>query len=345
MSIKSGNTIKAANYNPLGDFVANESITEGDAVALTIAGWDTLELDQIVNDTQKNIKTTWYAQSFVVPADATGLTEMKLKINVKSNDYTYFKIKTGITGSPTTLYSAQLAENTNGVRTFTMAVDMSAYQGQTLYIIAGCGANNVDHYIYTDSGAAYGAGTTYSASSETGTYTALGSQESFYFEFTFSGGEADRVVQASAAAFNSRLNFVGFAMADAAAAEAVQIDWQTITDSHGLTLTDGAEYFLSDTAGAIATSAGTIERVIGVARSTSRLIRSRGIVSAPFSISANQYAPTQGIMFSDAGSTTDQYSVDGVNAKADRGMSRAVRRGAYFNKAGYFNILDFGGYN
>lgn len=87
------------------------------------------------------------------------------------------------------------------------------------------------------------------------------------------------IIKASAAALNTRLNFIGFALNDALATETVQLDIQPVVAPDGASLTAGTKYYLSDTNGAIATTAGTYERLIGMAISTTRLVRARGVVS------------------------------------------------------------------
>lgn len=89
------------------------------------------------------------------------------------------------------------------------------------------------------------------------------------------------ILQASSAAYNTRLNFIGFAIEAATTGNLVKIDIQLIVSPSGASLTSNTLYYLSDTPGAIATSAGTFERRVGRSISTSTLIRLRGVVS-PF---------------------------------------------------------------
>ena len=293
--INTGKNIDAKDLNILGDFVAGEDIAKGDAVALAVTGWQNASVQQLSDNSSKDFRTIWYAQSFKVPTNATRLTKMILHINILSNDYTYFYIKDGISGTVNTLYGAQLAQTLNGLKTFTMDVDISSYQGGNLYIIVGCGANNVGQYVYTDTTAPYTDGTMYSATSQNGTYTALSPQESMYFDLTMSAGDDNVIIKASASEYGARLNFLGFAIAGATAGNKVDIDVQDITTAHNQTLTAGEMYYLSDTNGAISTTAGTIDRVIGYASDTQRLLRRRGAVTSPFSISANSNNPVHGL--------------------------------------------------
>lgn len=79
-----------------------------------------------------------------------------------------------------------------------------------------------------------------------------------------------KVYKASAAAFNFRLNFIGFAVGGVAAGARCKVNFQPIVFK---TVTIDTTYFLSDTQGAIGTSAGTLSREIGIGIQSTRLKR------------------------------------------------------------------------
>lgn len=102
---------------------------------------------------------------------------------------------------------------------------------------------------------------------------------------------AYEVVKASAASVNERINFVGFAAAAATTGNPVTIinsDFYTTTG-----LTANTDYFLSDTNGQISTTEGSIERIIGRAVSSTRLVRARGVVSNIINLPSTLTIPTQ----------------------------------------------------
>jgi hypothetical protein len=106
-----------------------------------------------------------------------------------------------------------------------------------------------------------------------------------YFVPSYTAGEAisagdavaldlsdDKIYKASASAWAYRINFIGFAISGGASGAGIPVnDTSVVAEKTGLTA--GSMYYLSDTQGAIATTAGTIERKIGRATSTTRIKR------------------------------------------------------------------------
>jgi len=106
-----------------------------------------------------------------------------------------------------------------------------------------------------------------------------------HFIPTFTAGEAiaagdavaldlsdNKVYKASASAWGWRINFIGFAQGAATTNNPCVVNTTSVvTEKTGLT--SGSDYFLSNTDGAIATSAGTISRKIGRAFATNRIYR------------------------------------------------------------------------
>ena len=90
-----------------------------------------------------------------------------------------------------------------------------------------------------------------------------------YFVPSYTAGEAiaagdavaldlsdNKIYKASASAWAYRINFIGFAIAGGSSGASVPVnDTPIVAEKTGLT--SGAMYYLSDTQGAIATSAGT----------------------------------------------------------------------------------------
>lgn len=81
-----------------------------------------------------------------------------------------------------------------------------------------------------------------------------------------------KVYKASAASWAYRINLIGFAITAAGASSPIEVNTsQIVAEKTGLT--PGSAYYLSDTQGAISTSAGTIQRKIGIATSATRILR------------------------------------------------------------------------
>ncbi len=104
-----------------------------------------------------------------------------------------------------------------------------------------------------------------------------------------------KVYKASASAWAYRINFIGFAVTSALNGNPVPVNEMPIVrEKTGLTA--NTDYYLSDTNGAIATSAGTIERKVGRALTTSLIRRPKNgapvsaYISRAFSAST-AYAP------------------------------------------------------
>jgi hypothetical protein len=122
----------------------------------------------------------------------------------------------------------------------------------------------------------------------------------------------NKIYKASASAWAYRINLIGFAISGGASGASIPVnDTSIVAEKTGLTA--GSMYYLSDTQGAIATSAGTIERRIGRAISATRIKRPKngaaasGLISRSLS-SATAYAPVSAYI-SGIGQTSPQFQV------------------------------------
>lgn len=144
-----------------------------------------------------------------------------------------------------------------------------------------------------------------------------------------------KIYKASAAAFNARLNFIGFAMENGALDSPIQVNTRTYaTEKTGLTA--NTTYYLSDTQGAISTSAGTIERQIGRSVSTSEIIRKRGVVSPPIS-QGSATAPCDLYAQGKDAVASASITTDGVTVGGDYSTGVFVRMGDTFSFGGSFS--------
>lgn len=159
-----------------------------------------------------------------------------------------------------------------------------------------------------------------------------------------------KIYKASASALDHRLNFIGFAMEAGTENNAIEVNVRTVVNEKS-GLTANTIYYLSNTQGAISTSAGTYERIIGRSISTSRIIRKRGVVSKPISVSSG-IAPCDGLIaFTNNDAGTNEITVSGqVMEASSNAMTVPVGMGQTFSAdlsgtdVYWFVILDFGGY-
>lgn len=162
-----------------------------------------------------------------------------------------------------------------------------------------------------------------------------------------------QIYKASAANFDHRLNLIGFALEDGTSGNPIKVHVLTVVPTGILSgLTAGVSYFLSDTQGALSSSAGTHERIVGHATASDRLIRRRGPVSNLLSVSASFTAPTDGFIF--LANSDETLTVVGQTVTAfESGKTWAslLRMGDSYsdsfsqtNEEHYFQIMDFGSY-
>jgi hypothetical protein len=146
-----------------------------------------------------------------------------------------------------------------------------------------------------------------------------------YFVPSYTAGEAisagdavaldlsdNKIYKASASAWSYRINLIGFAIAGGSSGASIPVnDTPIVAEKTGLT--PGSMYYLSNTQGAVATSAGTIERRIGRATSSTRIKRPKngapvsGLISRALS-SATAYAPVSAYI-SGIGQTSPAFQV------------------------------------
>jgi hypothetical protein len=175
---------------------------------------------------------------------------------------------------------------------------------------------------------------------------------------TISAGDAvaldlstGKVMKASASAWAYRINFIGFAIGASTLNNPIEVNVSHII-SEKTGLTSGATYYLSDTNGAISTSAGTISRKIGIATSTTRIWRPKngalvsGLISRAFS-TTTCYAPqliqgfstNQGSVTINGTSLYSSVSADDISTTIQAEPDDVVSIGSFTNTI-YTRIID-----
>jgi hypothetical protein len=144
-----------------------------------------------------------------------------------------------------------------------------------------------------------------------------------------SSGLAGKLIKASASAFNSRLGFIGFALETKNAGQDCMVNVWMIETKTGLTA--GADYYLSNTNGAISTTPGTIERWVGRAKSTTKLDRQIGrrrVVGTISNIPFAALCPANGYIHKNHLSNNDAtINIDGVDFQGRGGVGVPIEKG------------------
>jgi len=330
--IKQGNRIKSADFQLDGDFIAGEAIAAGDAVAIKPYQQDEPEENAFSASANASViagSNGAMIQSFTIPSNMESMVNMTVyvgSVGVQSNG--------GVISLRSTREGAEIvtqlhAEGNSNVKTIDLS-NVTLVAGETYYVHVRAENGNIGwtSSSTTGSGAEQFIGGNWQARSNL-----FGLIVRYIPKPNF---EAFKVYKTSAAEANERINFIGFAKTAAALDATVDIDIQLITDGHGLTLTAGSEYFLSDTLGEISTSEGTIKRLVGLAATTARLVRARGAVSDLISFATNAIAPCP-LMIANTSSDTNMRIYGNL---VEGGMQ--VRAGEVLQGANASRILDTG---
>ena len=133
-----------------------------------------------------------------------------------------------------------------------------------------------------------------------------------------------KVYKASASALNYRLNVIGQAVGGVAIGVSCKVNIDPIVYA---TVTDGTIYYLSNTQGAIATTAGTISREIGIGLGTTRVMgwKNGRRVTNPFSTGGNFTCPVHGyVSYYQSGAYIEINSVGQTMSSSDSGNRHAT---------------------
>lgn len=267
------------NISVQGSYTADGPLTAGQAVVISTGGNTSIYSPQAADTSTTgaiaagNDVAKWAAQTFVVPAESNMYVNTVILKTVQSagagtlTTTLHCTIRATSAGSPTgaDLATANtISTSTGGQQTFTFATPVLLTASTTYaFIIWGdtIGADAVwtfyGNYTSTNSGSTWG-----SAAGQTQNTTVT------YGKTTTAG----RVLRSNATASDLASNgFIGFVVGTVAeGATAVVKHAGVATGLSGLTV--GSTYYLSNTGGAIATSAGSQSRKVGIAVSTTSLL-------------------------------------------------------------------------
>lgn len=286
-SLNSDGTIEAQELiatisSLIKPLTAGEAITAGNAIAVG----DGVAYDNVISQLSNNTQTSeqnWFAQTFTTGGAFQTLKFVKLNLtNQGSSGAQNFTISIRATSSnlPTgaDLESKTVTVNVGtglaAVYTFTFGGGGVTLAGNTTYAIVIKGLTysgpTTMSVLYQNTNV-YSGGQMCRSTDSGSTWAAFGTAD-FYFSINAVQTVAGYAYKTKALITSDlSSNFVGFANKTVPAGAAATVDVSGV-NSNLTSLTPGSTYYLSDTAGAIATTAGTVSRKIGLALNTTELL-------------------------------------------------------------------------
>jgi hypothetical protein len=263
--------------------VAGEALTVNDAVF--VAKGDEGRRLSAYSTTNtvgaSNGGSTWNYQSFTTGANTTKIIRVKLYGNCSGSGgwpgAGTLRIRSTPNGSD--LYSTTISVPFNGGEITADSIGITVSPSTTYYIVISTsnpqgGSNIINGGTTTSySGGVSGVSIDSGANWSTPATTVTGD---FYFEVLegdYTAGKAYKTIAATDFYSGAGLtgNFIGFAKSSVSAASNVWVKTAAVMPGFsGLTI--GTTYYLSNTAGAISTSAGTVSKKVGLALSATELL-------------------------------------------------------------------------
>lgn len=263
-------------------YTASEALSMGDAVAIG----DGLQY-LLSNDTSNSVAdiidaSAWWSQSFTTSASAISIKGFSIKMhndNTASSTTTTFSVRADSGGSPTGSDIGGLTATTTDtipaspgetVVTATFSTAVTVSPNTTYHLIVRISDNSGTHQFKIHRGGSSGVGTNKSANS--GSTWSSSNGKLFYnaYEIDTVAGQVCKTTAGNTSRARNQ-SFIGFATTSATANNSARI--AISGEATGLSgITTGAFYYLSNTLGAIASSAGTVSRKIGIGTSTTTVL-------------------------------------------------------------------------
>ena len=258
-------------------FVAGEAIAEDDAVAL--ADGSSYLLDSNTTGSNSNIITTtgWTSQKFTTSASALTIASVVIGlVNATSTGVENLRcsIRANSAGAPTGAdlgsadVSASISNASTTEVTFTFSTPITVSANTDYHIVireSSSGADANTGVVRDNSG---GVGTNTSADSGSSWSASNGK---LYFKVYEVVNVAGKIYKTNATTNNYLCkNFIGFAREAIAVNEEGEITIAGAADVTGVSI--GSQYYLSNTPGAIATTAGSTSRKVCIAIATDKVL-------------------------------------------------------------------------
>lgn len=270
-----------AGANILGQFTAGENITLGNAVVMGDGTYSnlpntTLNTSNSTNAVLCNTTSIWSAMTFTVPV-GTNVSLRSVSFSSRQTQNggqpaatTTVSIRATSGGNPTGL-DLDSATNTDNSysgsmqqRTYTFSGNVVLTQGATYALVFRTSAGSYEAFgnrSSTDSGSTWSTPTL----NQTPAHV-ISSQELL---------TAGLIWKTNATNNDARVNnFIGFATESITAGNQGLVSFGPLVTQSGLTA--GSKYYLTDTAGAISTTAGTYKKYVGIATKTTQLNINKG---------------------------------------------------------------------
>lgn len=227
----------------------------------------------------------WYGQSFFTDADATGINDVTMwfsRGNFANTSRARVSIRaTTFSGGNYIPTGSDLGAGTTGLiaqnDSLALAVGFSppiTVTPSTLYAIIVRMADSGDNQSSVNyNNSAGGVNEIYYNSTDSGVTWTPSLNKAFYYSFNEQIDDLGKLGLATATGSSPTYynNFVGFAQASGGSNATIPVTIGGInTNQSGLTV--GSTYFLSNTPGAIATSAGTNSRKVGLSTATTAIL-------------------------------------------------------------------------
>lgn len=258
------------------NFTAGEAITGGNAVRIsdgTATGILISQLTTTSNETAASSSTIWYAQSFVTGSSQTRITAVDLYFHQDAAGDNYgISIRSSLTGSDLGFVNNISTTVTPQFRTATFGTPITVTPSTTYYIIfQGNQSGASDNWlIYGTAATSYADGSAFRSANDGGSWGAAPTLADLAFRVYGPTETVGNIYKASAST-TSVAQFIGFAPSSISSGATGSVTVGGIVT--GLSgLTPGTHYFVSNTAGAIQTTAGTNSKKVGIALSTTTLL-------------------------------------------------------------------------
>jgi hypothetical protein len=268
--------IRADDFQAEYTYECAEDIDSGDAVSLVVSDGAVSEIN--INETNETNEsdfrnTRFRGQSFTTGANTNKIKSVQLRLRNSAGavDVT-LRLRSALTGSDIASATRQVPDASTTTLSFSFLADVSP---STTYYLVLTATLSLDNYVFVKRGVTNAVGTTYVSTDSGASFSTESPNRTWYFSVEEGIGEVGTIMKSIATTFDSGINFIGFAKESKLLGENCKVNIWNFHETTGLTA--GADYYLSDTAGAISTTAGTISRWIGKAESTTKLNRMLGI--------------------------------------------------------------------
>ena len=258
-------------------FTAGEAISQYDAVSL--ADGSSYLLDSSTTSTNSNVVDTthWTSQKFTTSSAAITIASVIVGFTNATSTGTEnlrVSIRANSAGAPTGAdlgsadVSASISNSGTTEVTFTFSTPITVSPSTDYHIVireSSAGTDPNTGVLRGNTGST-GANT----SSDSGSSWSA-SNGKLYFKVYEINNVAGYLYRAKATTNNYLVkNFIGFARTAITSGAIGEVTISGVADKTGLSI--GSQYYISDSAGALSTSAGTVSRKAGIALSTSKLL-------------------------------------------------------------------------